>query len=155
MQHGDIFNLFLARRDNYNVTSITRVRGGYDIVMNGEHYRAVVLPTSFSFYERRYHLAKRVPSLVICFEHNTVLPIHTLSLRAGNLAQPYELPTSITDIEHQRASKTGARVLLGMYLSGMRVAQTLISELPTTSKKRYLQKAQALSKRTRGRPVAL
>jgi hypothetical protein len=86
--------------------------------------------------------------------HTTVLPVAVLSLRAGNFARPYELPESIVDVEAQRKSKTGSQVLLGMYLCGMKSAQTLVNtSLPPTTRRRYLARAQALGKRTRGKPV--
>jgi hypothetical protein len=124
--------------------------------MKNEHYNAVVLVSSFDFYEKRYHIAENVPTLVICYEHNTVLPVPVLSLRAGNFAKSYELPDEIKigEIETQRYSKTGSKVLLGMYISGMRWAQTYINEdLPATTRKRYLARAKALAKRPRGKPV--
>jgi hypothetical protein len=122
--------------------------------MNAEHYTAVVLSHSFAYYELRYHLAQEErPTLVICFVHNSVLPIAVLSLRAGNFAQPYEVPFEIEDIELQRHSPLGTRVLLGMYLSGMKAAQTIVSELPTSTRNRYLRTVKRLGRRKRGRPV--
>ncbi|GCE04782.1 hypothetical protein [Dictyobacter aurantiacus] len=155
MTEKDILRLFLARRENYAVTSLAHLKGRvYTLVMNGEHYKAVMLQNSFQFYEKRYHVARDVPSLVICYEHNTVLPVAVLSLRAGNYAQPYELPAEISDVEAQRFSKTGSQVLLGMYMCGVKSAQTLINtHLPPTTRQRYLTRAKALGKRTRGKPV--
>ena len=154
MNETDVLRMFLARTDNYAVTHITPVHGRmYDVTMNEEHYRAVVLSHSFAYYELRYHLARVKPTLVICFVHDSVLPIAVLSLRAGNFAKPYELPFEIEDIELQRASKRGARVLLGMYLSGMKAAQIIVNELPQSTKNRYLRKVQQLGRRKRGRPV--
>src|SRR5207248_1406212 len=106
---------------------------------NGHRYNAVVLSNSFDFYQLRYHLAKRVPDLVICFVHDTVVPVACLSLKAGRIAMPYDLPAQITNVEAQRhRSKTGSQVLLGMYLCGMRDAQVLVNRLPSRSRRRYL-----------------
>ncbi len=155
MKEVDVLRMFLARRDNYGVSSVKHVQGRvYSVVMGGEHYQAVVLTSSFDFYEKRYHIAKDVPNLVICYVHDTVIPVKALSVQVGNLAQPYELPESITDIEQQRKGKIGSQVLLGMYKSGMRRAQIIVKELPPTTRKRYLDKAKALDKRKRGKPVA-
>lgn len=156
MREIDVFRMFVARTDNYAVSSITFLHGRmYQITMAGEDYTVVVLLSSFEYYEKRYHIARRRPTLVICFEHNTVLPVKVLSMRAGNLAEPYELPQEITSIESQRYSKLGSQVLLGMYISGMKIAQTIINDLPDTTRKRYLRKVEALGKRKRGRPVGL
>jgi hypothetical protein len=152
----DVLRMLLARRDNYAVVGITPIRGRvYDVEIGNEHYNAVVLISSFEFYEKRYHIAEMLPTLVICFEHNTVLPIPVLSMRAGNLAKPYELPQEITDVEAQRHTKLGSQVLLGMYISGVKVAQTIINQLPESTRLRYLWRVKTLNKRKRGKPVGL
>src|SRR5579859_2182037 len=150
----DVLRMLLARRENYAITSVTALQGRlYHVVMRGEPYMAVLLCSSFDFLRKRYHIAKDVPTLVICFEHTTVLPVKVLSLRAGNLAQPYELPEHIHDLESQRKGKIGSQVLLGMYLAGMRSAQQMVNDFPPTTRARYLEKARALGKRARGKPV--
>ncbi|GER87592.1 hypothetical protein KDW_17540 [Dictyobacter vulcani] len=156
MTEKDVLRLFLARRENYAISSVMHLKGRvYSLVMDGEHYKGAVLLNSFQFYEKRYHVAKDVPSLVICYEHNTVLPVAVLSLRAGNFAKPYELPAEISDVEVQRFTKTGSQVLLGMYICGVKSAQTLINtHLPYTTRQRYLARAKALGKRKRGKPVS-
>lgn len=155
MIEKDVLALLMARRENYAITHIAHQKGrAYTVIMAGVQYHAVVLVSSFEYYEKRYHIAKSVPSLVICYEHNTVLPIPVLSLRAGNLAEPYELPETINNIAAQRFTKTGSRVLLGQYMCGVKDAQSYINnELPTTTRKRYLTRAKELAKRKRGKPV--
>lgn len=155
MTENEVFNLLLARRDNYGVSSIEPISGrAYSVVMNGRRYNAIVTVASFDFYQMRYHLAKQVPSLIICFQHDTVVPVACLSLKAGQLGIPYALPAHIKNVEAQRhRSKTGSQTLLGMYLCGMRAAQELVNKLPARSKRRYLEKARELSKRKPGRPV--
>lgn len=156
MRELDVMSMFLARMDNYGVTSISHVKGRlYSIVMNGTRYDAVVLVTSFDYYELRYHIASTAhrPTLIVCYAHDTVVPWAVLSLRAGNYAQPYELPEDIEHVEDQRHTPKGSRVLLGMYISGVRFAQDLIKELPESTRNRYLRKAEALGKRRPGRPV--
>ncbi len=154
MKETDVLRMFLARRENYAVSHVTYLQGRvYSVTMQGVNYRAVVLCSSFEFFEKRYHIAQEVPNLIICFEHTTVVPVKVLSLRLGNLAQPYELPEAIYDLEQQRKRKLGSQVLLGMYISGIKRAQTLVNALPPTTRKRYLDKVEALGKRKRGKPV--
>lgn len=156
MKVADVMGLFLARRENYNVSNIAHLHGDmYSLVMEGKPYKAVVLLKSFDYYVKRYHLAKEAPTLVICFQHNTALPIHALAMRDGEFAKPFELPTAITDIESQRTTKLGHKVLMGMYLSGMRLAQDIVKHLPTTTRKRYIAEAEKFGKRLRGKPVGL
>lgn len=153
MQTSDVLRLFLARLDNYAAT-ITPLHGRmYAVTLGADRYAAVLLPCSFDHYRLRYHLADEQPELIICFDHDTVVPVPVLSLRAGNFARAYELPETITDIDRQRRTKTGAQVLLGMYLSGMRAAQSILSELPASTRRRYLHKAKQFGRRKRSRPV--
>lgn len=151
----EVFHLLIARRDNYSISKIQHVSGRvYSITMEGQHYNAVVLPNSFDFYEKRYHLAKQIPDLVVCFQHDTVVAVKCLSLKSGRIADPFALPSYITDVEKQRhRSKVGSQALLGMYLCGMRTAQILVNGFKATTRKRYIERAQELSKRKRGRPV--
>lgn len=158
MKETDVLGLLLARRDNYDISSIRPLHGSmYTITMQEQDYRAVILLTSFDYYTKRYHLAKMLPSLVVCFEHNTVLPIPVLSLRAGNLAKPYELPVSVElpDLEVKRRSKLAHKVLLGMLMSGMKAAQAVLRDLPETTRRRYTSELKTLGKRKRGKPVGL
>jgi hypothetical protein len=152
----EVFSLLLARRDTYGISEIQHVTGRiYSIVMKNTSYIAVILPTSFDFYQLRYHITKQIPDLIICFRHDTVVPIACLSLKTGYyMADPYDLPAQITDVERQRhRSKIGSQVLLGMYLCGMTEGQKLVNALPPTTRKRYMRKAKELGKKQRGRPV--
>ena len=157
MTELDVFRLLLARRANYGIAEIIPVSGrAYSIVMEGKHYNAVVLPNSFSFYELRYHIAKRVPDLIVCFQHDTVIPVTCLSLKSGRIAEPHALPDGYTDPEKQRhRSKIGSQVLLGMYLCGLRDAQKIIhhKDFPARSRRRYIERARQLGRRKPGRPV--
>jgi hypothetical protein len=156
MKELDVVRQVMARADNYAITSIKPAYGRlWSVVMHNEQYNAVVLVHSFEYYERRYHVAKQKPTLVLCFTHDTVVPVPVLSMKAGNYAEAYGVPEEIDDVAEQRWSKTGAQVLLGMYISGVRLAQTIVKELPPSTRNRYLQRVEDLGKRKRGRPVGL
>ena len=159
MNELDVFRLLLARRDNYDISEIVPIGGrAYSIVMRGRRYTAVVLSSSFQFYELRYHIAKQLPDLVICFQHDTVLAIPVLSMKASKLADPCDLPTGITDVKRQRhRSKIGSQCLLGMYLCGMKSAQDIIhhKDFPPRTRRRYIERARELGRRRPGRPVSI
>ena len=158
MKERDVLGLLYARRDNYEVGQITPFHGNmYRVTVKKQDYTAVVLLSSFDYYSKRYHLGKIVPSFVICFEHNTVLPLPVLSLRAGNLAEPYELPLTVelADLAMKRRSKLAHKVLLGMALSGMKAAQVILRDLPETTRRRYTSELKSFGKRGRGKPVGL
>lgn len=154
MYEIDVLNAFLARMDNYGVTSAIHQHGQYyHLVMNGEQHNAVLLTHSFHYYEKRYHLADERPTLIICHTHDTVLPVPVLSVRAGNFARAYELPESVYDMEQQRYTKVGSQVLLGAYISGLKSAQVIVNNLPPSTRGRYFLRAKELCRRKRGRPV--
>jgi hypothetical protein len=156
IQEIDVLRLLIARADNYGISRVSPLRGRlYAVTMNEENYTAVVLTHSFAYYEKRYHISRNKPTLIVCYVHDTVVPMPVLSMRAGNFAKAYELPAEIEDIETQRWSKTGAHVFIGMYISGVRLAQTMMKELPVSTRNRYLQKVKDLGRRKRGRPVGL
>src|SRR5215813_14315467 len=98
MKETDVLRMFLARAGNYEVTDIKHSRGrAYSVVMKGNTYNAVVLLNSFQYYELQYHIARKKPDLVICYKHDSVLPVPVLSIRAGNYAEPHDLPEEIED----------------------------------------------------------
>ena len=157
MTELDVFRLLLARRENYSISEIAHLAGrSYSLVMSGHRYTAIIVTNSFDFYQLRYHLGKQVPTLVICFTHDTVLPVMCLSLKAGRIAMPHDLPAHITNVEQQRhRSKTGSQVLLGMYLCGMKQAMAIIhhKDFPPRTRRRYIERARELGKRRSCRPV--
>jgi hypothetical protein len=154
MKELDVLHAITARADNYAISSMQLLRGRlWSLVMGGEYYHAVVLVHSFDYYQLRYHLAQRRPTLIVCYVHDTVVPLPVLSTRMGNFARAYELPEEIEDIRRQRKSRTGARVFMGMYISGIRLAQEMLKEFPDSTRNRYLRKIEDLGRRTRGKPV--
>jgi hypothetical protein len=159
MTELDVFRLLLARRDNYDISEIKPIGGrAYSLIMRGQRYTALVLSSSFQYYELRYHIAKRLPDLVICMQHDTVLPIPVLSMKSSRLAKPCELPGGITNLEKQRHhSKIGSQCLLGAYLCGLKSAQDIIhhKEFSPRTRRRYLQRARELGRRRPGRPVSI
>jgi hypothetical protein len=159
MNELDVFRLLLARRDNYGISEIAHIGGrAYSLVMHGRMHTAIIVTNSFDFYQLRYHIAKHLPDLVICFAHDTVLPIPVLSMKASNLAKPRELPAGITNMEKQRhRSKIGSQCLLGAYLCGLKSAQDIIhhKDFPARTRRRYIERARELGRRRPGRPVSI
>ena len=159
MNELDVFRLLLARRDNYDISEIAHISGrAYSLVMKGKVHTAIIVTSSFQFYELRYHIAKHVPTLIICFTHDSVVPVTCLSLKASRIAMPCEFPTGITNLEKQRhRSKIGSQVLLGAYICGLKSAQDIIhhKDFPPRSRRRYIERARLLGRRRPGRPVSI
>ncbi len=155
MTELDVLRLLLARRENYNISDIQPISGrAYSVVMGGRTHTAIIVPNAFDFYAMRYHLCEEIPSLVVCFTHDAVLPVTCLALKSGHIGKPHDLPAQIKNVEAQRhKSKTGSQVLLTMYLCGMKDACKIIDKLPPRSRRRYLERARELGKRLPGRPV--
>lgn len=154
MKEIHVLRMLLARMDTYDITHIEHIRGRiYTVTMAGQQYRAVMLVNSYSYYEDRYHLPKNKPDLVICYEHDTVLPIPALSMRFGNLAKPFEKPEGIDDIVTQRHTKVGSKVFVGMYITGFKIAQKMMKDFPPSTRTRYKQRIEALNRRKQGSQV--
>jgi hypothetical protein len=155
MTELDVLRLLLARRKNYDITDIQFVGGRvYSITMGGRAHTAIIVPNAFDFYAMRYHLCEQMPTLVVCFTHDAVVPVACLTLNTGHIGRPHDLPAQIKNVEAQRhRSKAGSQVLLTMYLCGMREAMKIVDSLKPRSRCRYLARARELGKRKRGRPV--
>lgn len=86
MTELDVLRLLLARRENYNISDIQHIGGrAHSIVMGGKTHTAIIVPNAFDFYAMRYHLCEEVPTLVICFTHDAVVPVACLSLKSGHI----------------------------------------------------------------------
>lgn len=155
MTELDVIRLLLARRDNYGISGIRHIGGrAYSVTMGGRPHTAIIVPSAFDFYAMRYHLCEEIPTMIVCFTHDAVLPVTCLSLKSGHIGKPHDLPAQITDVRTQRhRSKVGSQVLLSMYMCGMKQAMTIIDKLPPRSRRRYLERARELGKRLPGRPV--
>lgn len=153
----DVLRLLLARRANYGITDIQFIGGrAYSIVMGGETHMAILVSNAFDYYAMRYHLCEEIPTLVVCYEHDAVVPIECLTLKSGHIGKPHDLPAQIKNVEAQRhRSKPGSQILLTMYLCGMKEAMKIVDKLPPRSRRRYLQRARELGLRQPGRPVSI
>lgn len=156
MTERDVLRMLLASADAHSVEHIASVRGhAYTLTMEGKPYSAVLLVNSFDFYTKGLHLSAKKPTLVICYTHDTVLPVACLSLRAGNYATPYAKPEGIGDVAELRGTQRGSKLLLGMCLIGMREGQDIVNALPLSTRNRYYAKIHSLARRKAGRPMSV
>jgi hypothetical protein len=172
MRETDVIKLLRARAESYDVSTIAHIKGQrYRVVWKGQEYDAVCLLRSFDFYEKRYHLCLDKPDLIICFKHDTWLPIPCMALALGNIAiAPEDYPEGITDsnletLRHNKSSVAG-QVLIGLYLNGTQRGQNMMKALRKSNNKkrpnavsstyrRYLARIEQLGKRKRGKPVGI
>jgi len=117
-----------------------------------KRYTAIILPSSFEYWRRRYHLAKHPPELVICYEHDTCLNVPVLSLHDGTLYAPCHFPPWFSEYSARR-TRRGKQVFLGALLSGVGSAFAALDSLPRSTQYRYHHELKLLRRKRRGRPV--
>ncbi len=125
----------------------------FHLTMDGVWYAALVLARSSDYWYKRIHLAapERRPSLLIVWDHDSCVPVHTLSLRDGQRYGKYAAsPERDPGVARNRYS---AQVLLGQLLCGIQTAYDRLEHVHPSVKYRYLAKVHALSRRQRGRPM--
>ncbi len=157
MSRQDVHNLLLAQLKSLELQVVTvhsQFLWSVEIADQGEHktYTAVILPSSFDYWRRRYHLAKHPPTLVICYEHDSCLNLPVLSLHDGYLYAPCHFPHWFGDYE-ARATRRGKQIFLGALLSGVGSAFAALDRLPRSTRYRYHNDLKLLRRKKRGRPV--
>src|ERR1700730_11840553 len=97
LSRQDTHNLLLAQLRSLDLKVVAVYRQflwSVEIEDQGRKtYTAVILPTSFDYWRRRYHLAQHPPGLIICYEHDTCINVPVLSLHDGMLFAPCHFPT--------------------------------------------------------------
>jgi hypothetical protein len=117
-----------------------------------KEHTAVILSTSFEYWQHRYHLAKHPPELVICYTHDTCCNVPVLSLHDGYLYAPCQFPSWFSTYA-DRVTRRGKQVFLGALLSGMSSAFAELDRLPRATQYRYHNDLKLLRRKKRGRPV--
>ncbi|HEV2582821.1 MAG TPA: hypothetical protein VGT44_18325, partial [Ktedonobacteraceae bacterium] len=102
-------------------------------------------------------LARSAVEVLVCYRHDSVLPIPVVELESGNTDRPHEFPhvfTSYEEAYHSR-SKTGRLTIVGGLLCGVQRAYDLLETLPESTRRKYETSAHQYQKRRRGRQLAL
>lgn len=156
MNRNDVKSLFLTHAPRMAVLNIQPFGKPwmYTALFNRVHLLAVIVVNSSDYWELRLHLSKRANvGMVICWKHDSCLPVGVLSLETGQTSEPYAIPTGHDPIAEGRTRGT-SKVFMGMLLSGVqRAYDALNNDMPYQTKNRYLHRLQALSKHKRGRPI--
>jgi len=157
MSQQDTYNLLLAQLKSLDLQVIAVHRQflwQVAIEDQGEKktYTAVILPSSFEYWRKRYHLAQHPPELVICYEHDTCVNVPVLSLHDGTLFAPCHFPPGFHDYE-ARSTRRGKQIFLGAILSGVGSALSELDKIPRSTRYRYQNDLKLLRRKKRGRPV--
>src|SRR5260370_42558313 len=93
MEREQTLNLFLTHSQALHV-ELAKVYTSYSLEgsVEGKPYRALILSHSSEYWKQRLHLHRRLPELVICYQHDTCLPCAGLALHEAYLYSPGELP---------------------------------------------------------------
>jgi len=119
----------------------------------GKVYTAMVLPTSFDFYEYRLNSGKRRVDLLIVQRHNAVVPVHVASLSQVRTYDPLAVP----DIEREHSKRRNheeVQLLVSKLLLNFESGWDELSSMSERHKRRYLRLRERYLKPRVGRPWA-
>jgi len=127
----------------------------------GSAARGIVLVRSSDFWEYRLHLARAgAPGIVVCYRHDTCLPVPVIELESGHQYRTHEYPRQFSSFEDAYTSRTraGRLTIVGGLLCGMQAAYDLLAQLrqggKESSARKYENGAHEYQKRRPGRQVA-
>ena len=121
--------------------------------MSGKRYKAVVLPTSFDFYEFRLNSGKARFDLLIVEKHNAAVPVRVLSLTLVTSYEPLVVPC-IERSNRQRRSREEMQLLLSKLLLNFESAWDEVEHMSHRHRQRFLQLRDDYLKPRIGRPWA-
>jgi hypothetical protein len=128
----------------------------YIVTDNRTHkqYTAMVLPTSFDYYEFHLNRGKRRVDLLIVRRHNAVVPIAVLSLSQVQLFEPLAVP-DLGREESKRRNHEEANLLLSELLLNFESAWEEVNEqMSDRQRQRYQRRVKEYSRGRIGRPWA-
>lgn len=114
--------------------------------------RMVFLPSSREFWALPRFRAQTNASrdlLVICWQHNSCLPVPCLALNEGYCYDRYELPHGFS--LKAPFTKRSSSIFLGALLAGRQEAYEELARMPRATRARYMARVQEAVVR-RGRP---
>jgi hypothetical protein len=121
----------------------------YRMGLVGETYVGCVLVRSRDYWEKGLQEAAALTLLVVR-RHDSCVPLSVLDLERGYLYRPYETPPWYSP--HARLTSKTAPVFWGQLLAGVDEAYQRLSQLPRSTRARYLARLRALL-RPVGRPL--
>ncbi len=118
--------------------------------------RGLCLARSSDFWHYRLHLARSPLDLVVCYRHDTILPITVVEIETGKHYTPHEYPNQFTSYEeaYQARTQAGRLTIVGGLLCGVQRAYDLVAALPESTRRKYENSAHDFQKRRPGRQLA-
>ena len=130
---------------NYRYIVRDQVKGGT--------YTAMVLRSSFDFYEFRLNRGKRRVDLLIVERHNAVVPVRVVSLTDIKDYPPLDVP-EITRPEAKRRSPDEVNLLLSKLIMNFESAKEELARMDLRTQQRYYKRKQEYLAARIGRPWA-
>ncbi|GCE04239.1 hypothetical protein [Dictyobacter aurantiacus] len=116
-------------------------------------YRAIVLVTSFDYYEYRLNVGQKRIDMLIVQRHNAVVPVTVISLEQVMKVAPLDAPT--LHREHAlRRNHEEANLLLSKYILNFESAFEELAKMNPRTKQRYDRRRELYLKSKQGRPWA-
>jgi hypothetical protein len=129
----------------------------FSALLNGNTVRGVALVRSSDYWEYRLHLRRQSPiGLVVCYRHDSVVPVHVLALEDGRDYEPEDLPGKYSSLDAVIAerSRYAAKVFLGALMCGKKAAHDQLLAMHESTRRKYEAKMHHYQRRERGRPLA-
>ena len=160
LSRDTVYLHFLVQAAHYRAIKDIQPTGhGYAFaaLLNGKPTNGVVLVRSSDFWEYRLHMHKTPPGLVVCYRHDSVLPVHVFALEDGRDYDREDLPGKYPDLAKVRAehSRHSAKVLLGALLCGNKGAHDLLQGMDESTRRKYEARMHRYQRRPPGRPLAV
>src|SRR5438270_11401593 len=99
----------------------------------------MVLAESFDFYEYRIHKSRTRVQLLICQEHNAVLPIESVEMKTGEVYEPGQSP-KLERQQKQRRNQDEKKLLLSHLLLETQRGENELRSMEPRNRQRYLKK---------------
>ena len=150
------FALQWQRLGSFSAVQLAPRGTGFVATYAGQTARGLVLARSSDFWQYRLHLARSPIEMVVCYRHDTILPVTVVEIETGNHYQPHEYPHQFTSYEdaYQARTRAGRLTIVGGLLCGVQRAYDLVADLPESTRRKYENSAHDFQKRRRGRQLA-
>jgi hypothetical protein len=136
---------------------VERRRSNYRYIVTDQQqkkeYTALVLPSSFDFYEYRINLRKRRIDLLIVERHNAVVPIRVVSLSQVEDYPPLHVPV-LTRSKAKRRNHEEKGLLLSKLILNFESAERELAMLDPRTRRRYRAEMREYLHARIGRPWA-
>jgi hypothetical protein len=124
----------------------------HDAVQQRDRH-AIVLVTSWGFYEHQLYRGSWAVDLLIVQRHTAVVPCYVFDLARGMEYRPGKIPERVRP-QRRRRNHEEAMLFVSELLVGVERAQQELAAMPTRTRQYYTALCQRYSRPRRGRPWA-